>query len=261
MPEYRDPWDTRGRPRASMKAFTGIPWKGPTKSDADPRKPAEWFGRYKKTMNIRPASVSGNVSAGLGQASNFVQTELNPGVAFDKTTKKFRLLLFENGMPKPMGSFFTDEDGMQAYGGYHDFYGRGPHGVTGVELSRYCAGPPGAAILTPPGPDVAGKAKEPDLNVWKMNMRTRPPRKATTSLLKEKGQWYDGIPDFSASCPRPDMLNATTRSDMHTRTGELAPLRGSRLTQSMHLTESLQRTMGGNKENEDEGEEGEEEEQ
>jgi len=28
------------RPRSSMMPFTGIPWKGPVKSDADPRKPA-----------------------------------------------------------------------------------------------------------------------------------------------------------------------------------------------------------------------------
>jgi hypothetical protein len=28
------------RPRSSMMPFTGIPWKGPIKSDADPRKPA-----------------------------------------------------------------------------------------------------------------------------------------------------------------------------------------------------------------------------
>jgi hypothetical protein len=79
-----------------------------------------------------------------------VQTELNPGVAFDKTMKKYRLLLFENGVPKPRGSFFTDEDGMTAYSGYYDFIGRGPHGVAGVALSSLNKGPPGAAILTMP---------------------------------------------------------------------------------------------------------------
>lgn len=194
-------------------------------------------------MNIRPSSVAGNVSAGLGQASNFVQTELNPGVAFDKTTKKLTLLLFENGHPKPMGSFFTDEDGMTAYGGYHDFYGRGPHGVTGVTLSRWNQGPPGAAILVPPTAKGQPAAKDPDLNVWKMNMSTRKPRKATTSLLQEKGQWYDGIPDFQGTCPRPDLLNTTVRQSMHTRTGELAPLRGSRLTKSSHLRESMSNTL------------------
>lgn len=217
-------------------------------------------------MNIRPSSASGNVSAGLGQASNFIQTELNPGVAFDKTTKKFTLLLFENGQPKPMGSFFTDEDGMTAYGGYHDFYGRGPHGVTGVQHSKHNAGPPGAAILVKPLPNPPGQAtakdQEPDLDVWKLNLRTRKPRQARTSLLKEKGQWYDGIPDFASTCPRPDLLNTTIREEMHTRTGVLAPMRGSRLTKSSHLSQSLEntqrlRTAGAEKtEGDEEAEEG-----
>jgi hypothetical protein len=102
-------------------------------------------------MNIKPPSpTSASLGSGLGQSSNFVQTELNPGVALDKTTKKYRLLLFENGVPKPRGSFFTDEDGMTAYSGYYDFIGRGPHGVMGVPLSSLNKGPPGAAILTLP---------------------------------------------------------------------------------------------------------------
>uniref|UniRef100_A0A7S0QJM8 Uncharacterized protein n=1 Tax=Cryptomonas curvata TaxID=233186 RepID=A0A7S0QJM8_9CRYP len=108
MPEkWPNPWDTRGRPRASMLTFTSPPWKKPPINDpavGEP-KPAEWFTAFQKMKHPvagrRPVSVP-SPSPGEGAAArNFIQTELNPSVAFDKTTKKFRILIMDNGNPIP----------------------------------------------------------------------------------------------------------------------------------------------------------------
>mmetsp|Transcript_3288 Transcript_3288/g.6728 ORF Transcript_3288/g.6728 Transcript_3288/m.6728 type:complete len:100 (+) Transcript_3288:138-437(+) len=93
MPEKPDPWTAHFRPRASMKPFTGVPWKTPAGlgSRNQPRdKPSDWFERYQKMISLGAGQPITKItsSGSRKEASNFEQTELNPGVAFDKTTKK-----------------------------------------------------------------------------------------------------------------------------------------------------------------------------
>eukprot|EP00286_Rhodomonas_abbreviata_P025502 CAMPEP_0181299994 /NCGR_PEP_ID=MMETSP1101-20121128/6647_1 /TAXON_ID=46948 /ORGANISM="Rhodomonas abbreviata, Strain Caron Lab Isolate" /LENGTH=195 /DNA_ID=CAMNT_0023405189 /DNA_START=189 /DNA_END=776 /DNA_ORIENTATION=- len=179
-----------------MKPFTGVPWKTPAGlgSRNQPRdKPSDWFERYQKMISLGAGQPITKItsSGSRKEASNFEQTELNPGVAFDKTTKKFCILNFEHGIPKPRGSFFTDEDGMTAYSGYHDLLSRGPHGIAGVPRSRFNNGPPGAA-LAPEGH-------------WKNNKGTERKR-PTTALLREKGWWTGSAPDHGQSSNRRDLV-------------------------------------------------------
>mmetsp|Transcript_48466 Transcript_48466/g.75679 ORF Transcript_48466/g.75679 Transcript_48466/m.75679 type:complete len:233 (-) Transcript_48466:560-1258(-) len=194
MPEPRDPWTIHLRPRASMKPFTGAPWKPPPayflKLTGARDKPAPWFDRYQRMMNIghRPSSAPA-ASVVRKESGNFIQTDLNPGVAFDKTTKKFRILLFEHGLATATGSFFTDEDGMVAYSGFHDFMGRGPHGIAGVTRSAGNMGPPGAALQAQ--------------HHWASNKGNK--KRPTTALLKNKGYFQNSAADHNSLCERPDL--------------------------------------------------------
>ena len=182
-----------------MKTFTTPPWKPSPMSDPATMggmKPADWFVAYQKMKNPegkRPSTTPHAAVGGLSVASNFVQTELNPGVAFDKTTKKFRILLMDNGTPIPRGSFWTDDSGMIGYSGFNDMANRGPMGIAGVPLSVGNMGPPGAAIL-PRGH-------------WQNNrgMRHPPLPRPSTCLLEDKGQWTTKPPYHCATCARPDL--------------------------------------------------------
>ena len=199
MPEkWANPWDTRGRPRASMMTFTSPPWKQPPIHDPSvgEAKPAEWFAAFQKLKNPvtkrRPVSVPSSAGESA-TARNFIQTELNPSVAFDKTTKKFRILIMDNGNPIPRGSFWTDDSGMVGFSGLNDMIARGPAGIAGVPLSVGNQGPPGVAILPK--------------DHWQTNrgMRHAPLQRPSTVLLKNKGHWNGEPPDHNATSDRADL--------------------------------------------------------
>ena len=42
--------------------------------------------------------------------ANFVQSDLNPSVAQDKESMKYRVLLFADGIPTALGKFNTEEE-------------------------------------------------------------------------------------------------------------------------------------------------------
>eukprot|EP00293_Proteomonas_sulcata_P009967 CAMPEP_0184306612 /NCGR_PEP_ID=MMETSP1049-20130417/15567_1 /TAXON_ID=77928 /ORGANISM="Proteomonas sulcata, Strain CCMP704" /LENGTH=203 /DNA_ID=CAMNT_0026618913 /DNA_START=6 /DNA_END=617 /DNA_ORIENTATION=+ len=188
--KFLDPWDTRGRTRASMKTFQGAPWK-PAKAIGHEKfqvKPPEYLSRF-KSLHGKSAEAVLQKTPGL-TGTDFEQCEVNPGVALDKPIGKYRLLLFENGMVKPKGCFFTEADGISAYSAYIDMKSMGPHGVQGVPLSAKNIGPPGVALL-------------PKLT-WQSNVGQR--KRPSTTLLRSKGYW-DGLPtNFNKSCSRPDLV-------------------------------------------------------
>jgi len=105
--------------------------------------------------------------------ANYVQSDVNPSVALDKESKKYRILLFKDGIPTALGMFNTGEECIEGYWGVKDREQRGPlpepqrHGVVGVPRSRTNLGPPGAALQT--------------LGHWQHNRGNRP--RPSTSLL------------------------------------------------------------------------------
>eukprot|EP00961_Rhodomonas_salina_P129977 1750427-Rhodomonas_salina.1 len=146
----------RPRPRSSMMTFAGAPWKKPKPFEyisgptVHPR--PEYLRVYKRFLGLPDNSQAPRKSSGSGFTNNYVQSELNPGVAMDNSTQKYRLLLFENGIPVAKGAFFTDEDAMQGYSGYTDMMTKGPHGIHGVPLSASNNGPPGLCPSFPHHP-------------------------------------------------------------------------------------------------------------
>jgi len=149
-----------------MKKFAAAPWKDPEIMDSSGRLsdkgPPEFFKRYlKNTPGDRGPSAN---LTGPG-ASNYMQCDLNPGVALDKDSKKFTLLKMENGNPKTVGRFHVEQEGLEGYNGYNDMQTKGPLGIAGVPLSVGNVGPPGVAILN----------TSKDRN-WQWNTRNRPPR-------------------------------------------------------------------------------------
>lgn len=197
-----------------MKPFSGTPWLPPTvkmrtihqnlRSWDNPRdkpsqnKKPEWFERYRKMMSLGGLeSVNQDASSAPNRnAGNFIQTEINPGVAYDKTTKKFCILLFENGIPKPRGSFVIESEGRAGFSGFYDLLSRGPHGIAGVEASARNPGPPGVALL-PEGH-------------WQKNKGTRGGR-PTTALLKDKGYFMGGPIEHDRVSERPYLPESSIR--------------------------------------------------
>ena len=75
--------------------------------------------------------------------ANFVQSDLNPSVAKDKDSKKYRVLLFADGIPTALGMFNTDDECVVGYWAVKDRDSRGTlpepqrHGVLGAYLNVY----------------------------------------------------------------------------------------------------------------------------
>lgn len=194
MPERTDPWNTTGRPRSSMMTFAGAPWKKPKPFEyisgptVHPR--PEYLRVYKRFLGLPDNSQAPRKSSGSGFTNNYVQSELNPGVAMDNSTQKYRLLLFENGIPVAKGAFFTDEDAMQGYSGYTDMMTKGPHGIHGVPLSASNNGPPGVALAP--------------LENWRQNKGFVPLNRKGTKLLPHKGYYVNEVPNHVGLVSRPD---------------------------------------------------------
>ena len=98
-------------------------------------KPAEWFNDYIKNMEVygslRPASAAAALHS-RDKSSRYQRSNRNPGVGFDEKRKKFTLMIVEDGVDKPFGSFLVEEEGVQGFAGMADKKDIGPHGIPGV---------------------------------------------------------------------------------------------------------------------------------
>lgn len=130
-----DPWTLNQRPRASMKPFRGAPWEPPEKARPPARaNPAAWFGEYKRNnerYGVRPVSAAATTQI-KDALSRYQRSNRNPGVGYDGKRNKFTLMVLENGVNKPFGSFLTEEEGVEGYAGMVDKKDRGPHGIEGL---------------------------------------------------------------------------------------------------------------------------------
>lgn len=146
-----------------------LPGSPPT---TQPGAPPAYLEEYQRVCKVPKAPKFRQPPPSLAMA-NYVQSDVNPSVALDKESKKYRILLFKDGIPTAMGMFNTGEECIEGYWGVKDRMQRGTlaepqrHGVEGVPRSSTNLGPPGAA-LQPPG-------------TWQKNGGNRP--RPSTSLL------------------------------------------------------------------------------
>lgn len=205
-------------------------------------KPSEWFQTYTRLTsvygNARP--VSAPVLQSRDASSRYQRSNRNPGVGYDGKRKKFTLMVMENGVDKPFGSFLTEDEGVQGYAGMCDKNTRGPHGIEGIprtnkrdgvarEVLMELNGPPGAQ-LHPPGhwQQNKGSAEQQartNVNVGKWTTPQSRPTSASllahrpvaarrqrpsTALLRNKGQWSGVREDNLHECVRNDICGAAT---------------------------------------------------
>jgi len=134
-----------------MMQYQGAIWKDPKQMDSSGRQkpgaPPEFFMRYKRLTQMASGPAPALSSMSGAASTNYVQCEENPGVALDKTTHKFRLLMIENGNAKTVGRFHVEREGIEGYNGYNDMQTKGPLGVPGVPSSIGNIGPPGETLF------------------------------------------------------------------------------------------------------------------
>jgi hypothetical protein len=164
------PWDFRLRPRGglaqdgkTMVPFRHAPWKDPQKRDSSGRLAArekpEFFTRYLR-LNKPDRGPAASLTGAGAATSNYEQCEANPGVARDKITNKYRLLMIADGQAKPFGRFHVEKEGVEGYSAYTDMQTKGPLGIMGVPGSIGNIAPPGVALLSK--------------RAWHVNRRNRP---------------------------------------------------------------------------------------
>ena len=123
--------------------------------------------------------------------ANYVQSDVNPSVALDKESKKYRILLFKDGIPTALGMFNTGEECVEGYWGVKDRMQRGTlsepqrHGVEGVPRSSTNLGPPGAS-LQPPGMWQKNKGNRPRPSLSLLHSMSYGQGKAPLSVLARK---------------------------------------------------------------------------
>lgn len=122
--------------------------------------PAEWVIAHKKTMKTyglwRPASAGAALQSS-NKSSRYQRCASNPAVGYDTEQKKFTLMVLENGVDVPFGSFLTEPAGVEGNAALIDKRQRGPHGIAGIprtnkrdgvpqEVLRENYGPPGVQL-------------------------------------------------------------------------------------------------------------------
>jgi hypothetical protein len=116
--------------------------------------PAEWYAAHKKTMQAhglwRPASAA--ALQGRDASSRYQRCARNPGVGFDRERKKFTLMVVENGVDKPFGSFLTEDEGVEGCTAMIDKRNRGPHGIQGIPRTNKLEGVPKEVLMEANGP-------------------------------------------------------------------------------------------------------------
>jgi hypothetical protein len=162
-------------------------------------------------------------------------------VGFDTKRKLFTLIVKENGADKPFGAFRTESEGVEGFKALVDNQERGPHGIAGLLRTNKIQGAsrqalmelngPPAAQLKPAGHwqqnkgapnmqsnnvnvgDWTTPQSQPKLHIRPMSAsllraKERPaaPRRPSTALLRDKGQFVAGR--------RQDYLREAERRDL-----------------------------------------------
>lgn len=146
-----------------MVPYRNAPWKDPQKRDSSGRLAArekpEFFTRYLR-LNKPDRGPAASLTGAGAATSNYEQCEANPGVARDKITNKYRLLMIADGQAKPFGRFHVEQEGIEGYSAYTDMQTKGPLGIMGVPGSIGNIAAPGVALLSK--------------RAWHVNRRNRP---------------------------------------------------------------------------------------
>lgn len=200
---------------------------------------------------LRPTSATAALQS-KDASARYQRSERNPGVGYDVKRKKFTLMVMENGMDVPFGSFLTEASGVEGCSALNDRAARGPHGLEGLPrtqnldgVSRQVLmemnGPPGSQLL-PPGHWQknmgAGYRNSSNVNVgiWTAPqkeldhapLRNRPSsaslltgrpaaarrQRPSTALLKSKGQWNTERLAEGGIYKMPDHLQEAVRADL-----------------------------------------------
>jgi len=166
--------------------------------------------------------------------SRYQPSDRNPGVGFDTKRKNFTLIVVENGIDKPFGSFLTEAEGVQGYGGMIDKKDRGPIGIEGLPRTQKRDGVSRKVLMELNGPP--GVQLHP-AGHWQQNNRDRDIRvnvgdfttpqnrpmsasllagrptaarrqRPSTALLHEKGQWSQERQEHLQEVKRGDVCSA-----------------------------------------------------
>ena len=83
-----------------------LPGSPPT---TQPGAPPAYLEEYQRVCKVPKAPKFRQPPPSLAMA-NYVQSDVNPSVALDKESKKYRILLFKDGIPTALGMFNTGEE-------------------------------------------------------------------------------------------------------------------------------------------------------
>ena len=189
--DRQNPWLARYRPRASMRTFQHAPWADPKPFGSEVPKQPAYLEEYRRVCNIPVPTAYRQPPPSLAMA-NYKQSDLNPSVAQDRESMKYRILLFADGIPKALGLFNTDTECVAGYWAVKDRQERGTlpepqrHGVLGVPASAKNMGPPGVALR--------------GTGDWQHNRgnRLRPRSSLLHSLSYGQGR---KVPQYEGACP------------------------------------------------------------
>ena len=108
----------RLRPRSSMKPFRGPPWGQPRMyGEAREPEPAPWIVDFKNMQDRLGLRVQGGTAALISRdaSARFQRSQRNPSVGYDTKRKKFTVMVVENGVDAPKGSFRAEEEAVEAH--------------------------------------------------------------------------------------------------------------------------------------------------
>jgi len=111
-----NPWAMRLRPRSSMKPFRGPPWGQPRMyGEAREPEPAPWIVDFKNMQDRLGLRVQGGTAALVSRdaSARFQRSQRNPSVGYDTKRKKFTVMVVENGVDAPKGSFRAEEEAVE----------------------------------------------------------------------------------------------------------------------------------------------------